>query len=370
MKKVFCIVLLFTSCLSATGQSVPVLKFREGSVWVTGLRSTSIAEDQWKEFLRVFTHEAFVKRVNQSVGGMYTWHGDSLAFTPNFSFAPGGTYHAVFGKLELAFSIAEEKFAETFIESVYPQAEVLPENMLRMYISFSAPMMPGEAYEHITLFREDGTAVEKAFLIIDQELWDAERKRFTLLFDPGRVKRGIQSNVELGAPLQAGQKYRLVVDANWRDAKGKPLSGTYEKLFSVAQAERAKLTVAAWKLVTPAAGSHGELLIAFDRPMDEVLASKCITIHGKQSGPMAGHATLTGSNLWRFTPQQPWAADEYHVEVLPHLEDVAGNNLNNAFDIDLSKESRVNSSAVVKIPFLVSIQHVTSNGGVCAGKCE
>jgi hypothetical protein len=336
----------------ATGQA-PVLKFSDGRVWVTGLGSTSIADDQWKDMLRVYTHEAFTKRMNQPIGGTYVRHGDSLSFKPNFSFVAGGSYRAIFGKLELSFSIPEEKFTQTIIEAVHPQAEVLPENMLRMYISFSAPMMPGEAYNHITLLTENGTPVEKAFLIIDQELWDTDRKRFTLLFDPGRVKRGIQSNVKLGAPLTAGQKYKLVIDSTWRDAHGNSLAHRHTKTFTVTQAERTKLSINNWKIITPTAGSREDLLIYMDRPIDYVLASKCITITNTQAGKVSGVATLTGSSLWRFTPDQPWAEDQYNIEVYPHLEDVAGNNFNNAFDIDLSKESRRNTTEVIRHSFSI-----------------
>lgn len=353
MKSLQVLCLLLTVCLTFTvaGQT-PVLKFRDGRVWATGLGSTSITEEQWKEFLRVYTHEAFVKRMNQPVAGTYSWYVDSLSFIPNFSFAAGETYHAVFGRFELAFTIPEEKFTPTFIETVHPQADVLPENMLRMYISFSAPMMPGEAYDHISLLTENGTRVEKAFLIIDQELWDGERTRFTLLFDPGRVKRGIKSNLQLGAPLKAGQKYRLVIDSTWRDANGNFLMGSFTKSFVVTKAERTKLSVANWKIVTPAADSREDLLIYFDRPTDYALAMKSINIT-TPCGTVSGSATLTGSTLWRFTPDQPWAEGQYHLEVNPGLEDVAGNNFNNAFDIDLSKARRVNSSEPVKLQFFI-----------------
>src|SRR5687767_6599441 len=138
MKSLRLCLLLNVCFMFPTMSQTPMLKFQEGSVWVTGLGSSSITEDQWKEFLRVYTHEAFVKRMNQPVTGTYTWHGDGLSFKPSFSFVAGESYHAVFGKLELAFSIPKEKFISTSIETIHPQAEVLPENMLRMYISFSA----------------------------------------------------------------------------------------------------------------------------------------------------------------------------------------------------------------------------------------
>src|SRR5687768_12206477 len=156
---------------SATSQTTPELKFHEGSVWVTGLASkasivnfSSITQEQWSAIFRVYTHDAWVKRINQPIAGTYTWHGDNLSFKPGFSFVPGQRYHSVFAYptflssagnkqaspekvnklLEVSFFIPVEKTAPTVIEDIHPQADVLPENMLRMYVSFSGPMMPGE----------------------------------------------------------------------------------------------------------------------------------------------------------------------------------------------------------------------------------
>ena len=39
------------------------------------------------------------------------------------------------------------------------------------------------------------------------------RHRLTLLFHPGRVKRGVGPNEALGPPLRSGETFRLVVDA-------------------------------------------------------------------------------------------------------------------------------------------------------------
>jgi hypothetical protein len=330
----------------------PELKFREGSVWVTGLGSSSIEAEQWKEFLRVYTHEAFTKHINQPITGTYNWYGDSLSFIPGFSFGAGEEYHAVFGTIELAFSIPKKRQIPTRIESVHPQASVLPENTLRMYISFSASMMPGEAYDHIKLLDENGTVVEKAFLIIDQELWDTERKRLTLLFDPGRVKQNLLSNLQMGAPLKAGQRYSLVIDSLWQDAHGNPLTAGFTKSFTVTQAERTKLSIADWKIQAPTAGTRDELLMHIDRPIDHALAMNSIVIMGEQ-GKVSGLATLTDSNIWCFTPDQPWEEGEFNLEVFPLLEDVSGNNFNNPFDIDLSKESRKNSNEFIKQSFSI-----------------
>ena len=63
-----------------------------------------------------------------------------------------------------------------------------------------------------TCWTNRGVKFTGAFLALDQELWDPVRRRITLLFDPGRVKRGVRTNLESGAPLVAGRRYRLVID--------------------------------------------------------------------------------------------------------------------------------------------------------------
>ena len=81
--------------------------------------------------------------------------------------------------------------AATRIEQVYPSTDTLPANTLKLYIYFSAPMRRGEAWQHIRLLDEHGAPVELPFLEIDQELWDPTNTRLTVLFDPGRIKRGL-----------------------------------------------------------------------------------------------------------------------------------------------------------------------------------
>lgn len=359
----------------AAGQTQPLLKFENGAISVIGLPSatstTIISDDQWNSILSVYTHEAYLKNIDQPVAGKCEWNGDMILFQPAFPFAPGETYHAVFmpksfsqnagikneslcDKAELSFSIPGDVSPVTTVESIYPESASLPENLLRMYIYFSAPMMPGEAYDHIILRRGDGTTVEKAFLVVDQELWDSERKRLTLLFDPGRIKRDLKSNIDLGTPLREGEKYQLVIDSAWRDVYGKALAKSVTRTFSVTSAERTKVSPRRWKVVTPMTGSLGDLVISFDRPMDHALALKHIAIRS-QSGVVTGDVQTVSDSVWKFAPYHPWVKGAYVIEISPLLEDVAGNNLNNVFDLDLSKERRVNSLEPIVLPFTIRL---------------
>src|SRR5438105_1654786 len=76
----------------------------------------------------------------------------------------------------------------------------------------------GAAYHHIRLLDATGRPVDAPFLELEEELWSNDGMRFTLLFDPGRIKRGLKPREELGPVLGAGKSYTLVIDGAWPDA--------------------------------------------------------------------------------------------------------------------------------------------------------
>ena len=98
--------------------------------------------------------------------------------------------------------LAKPKTEPTVVTQVYPTSDKLPENQLKFYLHFSAPMSRGDSYKHIQLLDEKGKAVELPFLELDEELWDPAGKRFTLFFDPGRIKRGLKPREEVGNEIR------------------------------------------------------------------------------------------------------------------------------------------------------------------------
>ena len=87
-------------------------------------------------------------------------------------------------------------------------------------------MSRGEAGRRIRLRRASGAEVSEPFLEIDEELWDPEGRRLTLLFDPGRIKRGLLSREEAGGALIPGERYSLIIDGGWPDAFAKRKTST------------------------------------------------------------------------------------------------------------------------------------------------
>jgi hypothetical protein len=208
----------------------------------------------------------------------------------------------------------------------------VPANLLRMYVEFSAPMgtRPGE--DHIVLLDAQKKRIEGALLPLDTELWDGERRRFTILFDPGRVKRGILPNRAMGRPLRAGSSFTIVVKREWADAQGQPLSSEFRKDYQVGPAIERALTTSSWKIQAPTSGSRDALRITFPSALDRGLAQRAFSVR-RGDAEVAGEVRVEKAETeWTFVPREAWQSGDHVISVLPALEDPSGNRLDRAFE--------------------------------------
>ena len=277
----------------------------------------------------------------------------TIRFVPRFPAVPGQQYFvratARDTTIDTTFTVPYKPTAPTtIVEAIYPSAGVVPMNLLRIYIQFSAPMRIGESTTRVKLIDDAGAEVKDAFLMSPQELWDPERQRLTMLFDPGRIKRDLRPHEELGLPLQQGRTYRVVVDSAWPDAYGNPLKASYSKQFKVGPENRSLPRIADWKVTAPTTTTP--LTIDFPEPLDHALLLRMITVKG-----VAGHVILERNETrWIFRPDQPWKPGEYIIEVDTSLEDLAGNNLRDVFDVDRTAPRRGETAERISIPFRVT----------------
>jgi hypothetical protein len=243
----------------------------------------------------------------------------------------------------------------TRVVSIYPSADRLPENLLRFYIHFSAPMSRGEAYRRIHLRDASDREMEGAFLELEEELWDRPMQRFTLLFDPGRVKRGLLPREELGSVLQEGQSYTLVIDGDWSDAQGQKLAASTSKQFQIMSPDTAPIDPAAWTLVSPPVGSREPLTVRFPKPLDHALLHRMLSVENESGEILRGGITVSAQETrWQWIPEQPWQAGRHALVVETILEDVAGNSLARPFDVDLKGAPRPEAADDThRIPFFV-----------------
>jgi hypothetical protein len=296
----------------------------------------------------------------EPMNGDFSVDKGTLVFRPKYPLQPGVTYRAEFSLLaeRASLTYTEPKpvvVPTTVLERVYPSAAKLPENQLKLYLHFSAPMGKGEAFRRVRLLEDGGGAVSLPFLEIDEELWDREYKRLTILFDPGRIKRDLVPNKEVGPPIRAGKSYTLEISAEWRDAKGAPLKEGFTKRFSVGEADRTPLDTKTWKLLAPSPGTREAVVLDFPEPVDAALVQRFIDVVDSTGALVAGSVALDNEeSRWIFTPAESWKAGKYALQVLSGLEDLAGNRVGRAFDVDRFEKVEQPLPETVSIPFAVA----------------
>jgi len=245
--------------------------------------------------------------------------------------------------------------ATTIVEHVYPSANELPENLLKFYLHFSALMSRGEAYRRVHLLDSAGREVQWPFLELDEELWDPAGKRFTLFFDPGRVKRELVPRLEMGPALVEGKTYTLVIDKDWLDAAGNQLREPYRKEFHVVAPDDKPPTPDTWKITPPAARTSTPLEVVFPEALDHALLMRQLWVENERGEVVAGsNKTVEAETRWQFTPETEWQAGKYRIQVDTTLEDLAGNSIGRPFEVDVfnSVERRVEPKRVA-VPFEV-----------------
>jgi len=328
----------------------------EHAVEVTGLSRVTMRtagklapnDSAWPRVLAVYVDQP---RAPAIIGRYAVTNGSGIRFTPRFPFTPGVSYRVEVDTSALTATsdpIVTHRFAlpatarprTTRVVAIHPSAATLPANLLRWYVELSAPMEMGNALAHVHLMDEAGREVTGAFLALDQELWDPERRRITLLFDPGRVKRGVRTNVESGAPLVAGRRYRLVIDDAWEDGNGAPLASGAELASDVGPADRQSPDPERWRLTSPAEGSREALQVAFAESLDHALAARMLSVYDSLGTRLTGVAQLAANDsVWAFVPERPWADGEHTLRVDSALEDIAGNSVAQVFDTDRSTDT-------------------------------
>ena len=341
------------------------------SVTVTGIGSQAAkalkrlppASEEWA---RIFTLRVVAPDGTPSatpVAGKYTAEDDALRFTPLFPLDPGRKYHARYdggarGSIAGAQVVealvgipAAAPAAPVHVSGVFPSSNNMPENQLRMYIHFSAPMGRRGGLEHVSLLDDRGKRVVDPFLPVEGELWNADRTRYTVFFDPGRQKRGILPNREMGPSLVAGRNYTLVIERAWLDGNGNPLGESFTKSFHVGPPDLAPLEPKTWKIAPPHAGTRDPISVTFPEPLDRGLLLRAIGVR-RNGVPIVGEVRVDlDETRWTMTPSEPWRPGDHALVALGILEDLAGNRIGRAFEIIGKDDKGEDDAAITAIPF-------------------
>lgn len=258
-------------------------------------------------------------------------HGTTLRIRPRFALRPGTRYVLRLNGEHFDIRPAPPRAKAPILSGFAPSQAVIPANTLRLYLSFSEPMARGQLREAVRLVREDGTPVASPFLNLEAELWDPFQTRATLLLDPGRIKQGVGPNAQSGAPLAAGQGYRLLVSSQMQSAAGVPIGTVIEIAFRVGPAERRAIDPGPWQIIVPPNDSHASLTVVFDRIMDSGAVQRLLTLQDAQGRKVQGEITTDGGS-WSLVPKHAWLPGTYTLVLDAALEDVSGNTPRAPFD--------------------------------------
>jgi len=322
--------------MAAGAQGISI-QFDSGTFKVVGWKPPASSQN-WPAIFIVYAGTGDVPPLT----GNYAVENGTLIFRPRYAIAPGVQYRAIFqpaggNKITKTFDgPTRDKTPAARVTQIYPSADVLPSNQLRLYIHFSAPMSRGEAAQHLHIVDENGKALEgaEAVLLRGEELWDTSFQRLTMTFDPGRIKRDLTSNRMIGPPIAEGKRYTLIVDREWPDARGVPMVEGFRKVYRGGPALRVPPDPKLWKITSPRARAVDPVVIDFPTSMNYPLLQRMIQVTGPR-GTIAGTIDVQRQETqWRFTPREPWPAGEYQLIVDTGIEDVAGNHIGQPFDFD------------------------------------
>lgn len=216
---------------------------------------------------------------------------------------------------------------------IYPTAKVLPANLLRIYIYYPRAMASSAGLSDVRLLDADGSPMAGVFLPTREDLWSPDRRRLTVLMDPGRVKTGLDASEALGRALRTGQSYTLEVSGASLDAAGCVLGQNTRLEFQVGPPDLDPPDPSEWALTIPTAMSRDLLTINLGSPHDHVSLAFRLRVFDAEGSIVPGQISLTpGEDGWHFTPRAPWRAQTYSLAIEDSLEDLAGNRPGALFD--------------------------------------
>lgn len=260
-----------------------------------------------------------------------------IVFEPLVPFTRGLRYEILIDNKQIGeIEVPKSESDTPELIAIYPSQDTVPENLLKMYFQFSQPMVEGRSLSFITITNDNDT-LSGTFLDLNPELWNADGTVLTLWLDPGRIKRDLTPNKEMGNPLKAGLSYTLHISSSWMSKQGTPLKTSYSKHFVTASRDEQSPDPELWNVSAPASGTAAVLRIDLKESLDFSVLMESISILDGGKQPVSGNIQLEHEEqTLLFTPDHNWKGGDYTILIESRVEDLAGNNLNRPFDRDVT----------------------------------
>ena len=239
------------------------------------------------------------------------------------------------------------------VTKIFPSSDTLPANLLRMYVQFSEPMKTTGNLEKIVLLDENEREVKGAIFNNVYELWDKEQLQLTLIFDPARVKTGLQANEKLGRALKPNKNYQLILEG--LETIDHRLISPYAKRFFVDVADTIQPNINNWNIAAPKIGTSSALKISLQQEADWMSLNHRLLVTDETGSFIDGRIEIGfDQKEWSFFPTEKWERKKYFLNVNTRFADPCGNNLNGLFNHSVGSLEYESEETIIKIPFFPS----------------
>ena len=174
------------------------------------------------------------------------------------------------------------------------------------------------------------------FLELDQELWDRDKRASRCSSIPAASSAGSLPLKEIGPAIEAGKSYTLVIDREWPDGRGAPLAEAVSQDSSASgppdrtphRSGEVAHHGAARRRRADAAGDR------FPKPLDYALLQ-----HSHRSARRRRERSRWGATRRSGDSRRSSRGSGASIEIVVQttLEDLAGNHVGRAFDVDTFK---------------------------------
>ena len=255
--------------------------------------------------------------------------------------------------LLLLLTACAKQMEKPYVQAIYPTSNVLPENLLRIYVHFSQPMKTVGNIEKMKLVDEQGKEVPDVFFNNVYELWNKEQTQLTLILDPARVKTGLKANETLGRAIKPNQNYTLIIEG-LEDVNHQKMTNSFQKRIMIEEADIIIPELKNWKLIIPKTKSKTGFVLEFPQILDYNSLRERLIITDNENLPIEGIVSIKNQETeWSFQPTKSWESGDYILHVNTRLEDPSGNNLNGLFDHKTGSLKYRIEGIVKKIPFTI-----------------
>jgi hypothetical protein len=341
---------LCNHCRNAEERTSVSVVSKNGKAVAVVIRGSLVKEQDISTLLKL---QLIKPGVRVPVLGDFRKEGDEVIFEPIVPLTKGLRYEVLLNDTLLSeIEVPPGDSNAPALLAIYPSQDTLPENLLKMYFEFSEPMVEGSSLQHLTLIQNDLDTMHGTFLDLQPELWNSDGTVLTVWLDPGRIKRDLIPNKELGSPLKQGERYTLHLNKSWQSKNGVPLSKNYSKTFVTIQRDEESPDPLTWKVSVPPSNDMQSLDIQFPQPLDYSLVKECVTILNSNGDVVSGRILIADEErILRFVPDERWTKGTFALRIESRLEDLAGNNLNRPFDRDVNKKNEGTKQEIFKKEF-------------------